>query len=143
MPASCQIDQNIYQLWPILSALTEEDLALIANADRLQRLLSHGFGLWDVLGACERAGSLDAAIRQPAANNFNALRARSPLLHCVGFDGKEAGKFATQFAGQGCRVLVLASTSPVHASASYEQKLATRCVLLEDSVPSAGLPPGA
>lgn len=111
------------QLWPILSALTGEDLAVLSYADRLQRLLSHGIGLWDVLGACERAGSLDAAIRQPAANNFDALRARCPLLHTVGFNGKAAGKFAPHFSAQGYRTLVLPSTSPAHASATLEQKL--------------------
>src|SRR5476649_454738 len=81
-------------LWPILSALTGEPLAQLPYEERLPRLLAHGFGLWDVLGACEREGSLDAAIRLPAANDFARLRELCPLLETVGFNGQTSGKFA-------------------------------------------------
>ncbi|MES2018434.1 MAG: DNA-deoxyinosine glycosylase [Pseudomonadota bacterium] len=110
-------------LWPILSALTGEDLVNLSYAERLPRLLAHGFGLWDVLGACERAGSLDSAIRMPAANDFARLRALCPVLETVGFNGQTAGKFAAQFALEGYHSVVLPSTSPAHAAFSFEQKL--------------------
>jgi hypoxanthine-DNA glycosylase len=110
-------------LWPILSALTGEDLAALAYPQRLPRLLAHGFGLWDVLGACEREGSLDSAIRKPAANDFARLRALCPLLETVGFNGQTSGKFAPQFAAEGYRTLVLPSTSPAYASLTLAQKL--------------------
>jgi hypoxanthine-DNA glycosylase len=110
-------------LWPILSALTGENLALLPYAERLPRLLAHGFGLWDVLGACERDGSLDSAIRKPAANDFARLRARCPLLEVVGFNGQTSGTFAAQFTVAGYRTVVLPSTSPAHASLSLEAKL--------------------
>jgi hypoxanthine-DNA glycosylase len=110
-------------LWPILSALTGEDLAALAYAQRLPRLLAHGVGLWDVLGACEREGSLDSAIRKPAANDFARLRALCPLLETVGFNGQTSGKFAPQFAAEGYRTLVLPSTSPAYASLTLAQKL--------------------
>ncbi len=112
------------QLWPILSVLSGEDLAVLPYAERLPRLLRHGFGLWDVLGACQREGSLDSAIRNPAANDFARLRVLCPLLETVGFNGQTSGKFAPQFAGQGYRTLVLPSTSPAHATLAFEQKLA-------------------
>ena len=111
-------------LWPILSALTGEELAAMPYAERLPRLLAHGIGLWDVLGACEREGSLDAAIRKPAANDFARLRVLCPLLETVGFNGQTSAKFAPQFAAQGYRTLVLPSTSPAHAALTLEQKLA-------------------
>lgn len=110
-------------LWPILSALTGEDLASLPYAERLPRLLAHGFGLWDVLGACEREGSLDSAIRKPAANDFARLRELCPLLETVGFNGQTSGKFAPQFAAAGYRTVVLPSTSPAHASLSFAEKL--------------------
>ncbi|WP_394781329.1 DNA-deoxyinosine glycosylase [Undibacterium sp.] len=111
------------QLWPILSALTGEELAGLPYADRLPRLLAHHIGLWDVLGACERQGSLDSAIRKPAANDFVRLHELCPVLETVGFNGKTAGKFAPQFTAAGYRTLVLPSTSPAHASLSFDQKL--------------------
>lgn len=111
------------QLWPILAALTGEPLAALPYAERLPRLLAHGIGLWDVLGSCAREGSLDSAIRQPAANDFARLRELCPLLETVGFNGQAAGKFAPQFAAQGYRTLVLPSTSPAHAALSLAQKL--------------------
>jgi hypoxanthine-DNA glycosylase len=110
-------------LWPILSALTGEPLAALPYAERLPRLLAHGFGLWDVLGACEREGSLDSAIRKPAANDFARLRELCPLLETVGFNGQTSGKFAPQFAAEGYRTLVLPSTSPAHAALAFAQKL--------------------
>jgi hypoxanthine-DNA glycosylase len=110
-------------LWPILSRLTGEDLVALPYAERLPRLLAHGFGLWDVLGACEREGSLDSAIRAPAANDFARLHERCPLLETVGFNGQASGKFAPQFAAAGYRTLVLPSTSPAYASMGFAQKL--------------------
>lgn len=111
-------------LWSILSALTGEDLACRPYAERLPRLLAHRIGLWDVLAACEREGSLDSAIRKSAANDFGRLRELCPLLETVGFNGQASGKFAPQFAAKGYRTLVLPSTSPAHASLTFEQKLA-------------------
>jgi hypoxanthine-DNA glycosylase len=100
-----------------------EDLAALAYAERLPRLLAHGFGLWDVLGACERKGSLDAAIRNSAANDFERLRHLCPRLETVGFNGQASGKFAPQFAQAGYRAVVLPSSSPAHAALGFEQKL--------------------
>jgi hypoxanthine-DNA glycosylase len=112
------------QLWRILSALTGDELAALPYAERLPRLLSHGIGLWDVLEACARKGSLDAAIRNPAANDFARLRALCPQLEAIGFNGQASGKFAPGFAQAGYRTVVLPSTSPAHASLTFEQKLA-------------------
>jgi len=110
-------------LWPILSALTGEDLVSVPYAERLPRLLAHGFGLWDVLGACEREGSLDSAIRNPAANDFERLHRLCPALETVGFNGQTSGKFAPQFAAAGYRTVVLPSTSPAYATLTFEEKL--------------------
>lgn len=110
------------QFWRLISAVVGEDLAALPYADRLVRLLAHRFGLWDVIGACEREGSLDANIRNALANDFALLRARCPQLHTVGFNGQTSGKFAPQFAAAGFRTVVLPSSSPAHASLSFEQK---------------------
>ncbi|MFP5392088.1 MAG: DNA-deoxyinosine glycosylase [Gammaproteobacteria bacterium] len=122
-------------LWPILSALLGEDLSSLPYAARLPRLLAHGVGLWDVLGACERQGSLDSAIRNSAANDFARLRQLCPRLETVAFNGQAAGKFAPQFEAQGYRTLVLPSTSPALAAVRFDAKLDQWRALFTDGTP--------
>jgi hypoxanthine-DNA glycosylase len=112
------------QFWKLVGALVEEDLYNLPYDERLARLLAHRFGLWDVLAACEREGSLDSAIRKPAANDFERLRHLCPELQTVGFNGQASGKFAPQFEQAGYRSVVLPSSSPAHMAMSFEQKLA-------------------
>ena len=111
------------QFWRLISSVVGEDLAALPYPGRLRRLLGHGVGLWDVLGECERVGSLDSAIRKPAANDFDRLRELCPRLATVGFNGQASGKFAPQFAAAGYRTVVLPSSSPAHMAMSCEQKL--------------------
>jgi hypoxanthine-DNA glycosylase len=111
------------QFWRLVSQLVGEDLASLPYNDRLPRLLAHRFGLWDVLAACEREGSLDSAIRKPAANDFDRLRHLCPALETVGFNGQASGKFAPQFEQAGYRTVVLPSSSPAHMAMTFEQKL--------------------
>lgn len=112
------------QFWPILGQILGEPLAALDYPQRLARMLAHGIGLWDVLGACERAGSLDADIRAAQPNDFAPLLARAPRLVLVLFNGQAAGRYAPRFAAAGLAVAVLPSTSPAHAGRSLEQKLA-------------------
>jgi hypoxanthine-DNA glycosylase len=112
------------QFWPILGSVLGEPLATLPYRQRLQRLLAHRVGLWDVLGACHREGSLDASIRSPRPNAFAPLLRRAPRLRRVLFNGQTAGRFAPRFAAAGLQVAVLPSTSPAHAGRSVEQKLA-------------------
>jgi hypoxanthine-DNA glycosylase len=111
------------QFWKLVGALVDEDLYSLPYAERLPRLLAHRIGLWDVLAACEREGSLDTAIRKPAANDFDRLRHLCPQLETVGFNGQASGKFAPQFEQAGYRTLVLPSSSPAHMAMTFDQKL--------------------
>lgn len=121
------------QFWKLVGALVGEDLYCLPYAERLPRLLAHGVGLWDVLAACEREGSLDSAIRKPAANDFARLRLLCPQLETVGFNGQASGKFAPQFAQHGYRTVVLPSSSPAHMTLTFEQKLAVWRTLYDRS----------
>jgi hypoxanthine-DNA glycosylase len=111
------------QFWRILGNVLGEPLAELDYARRLPLVLRHGVGIWDVLGACDRPGSLDSAIRNARANDFAALRARAPHLTHALFNGQTAGRFAPVFVAAGFAVAVLPSTSPAHATRSYAQKL--------------------
>ncbi len=111
------------QFWRLLGDLTGEPLAARPYSERLKRVLVHRIGIWDVLHACERQGSGDAAIRNYQANTFARLRRLAPSLASVAFNGQTAGRFAPTFAAGGFQVAVLPSSSPAHAGRTYEQKL--------------------
>lgn len=123
------------QFWPLLGALLGEPLPELPYAERLTRVLAHRVGIWDVLGACVRPGSLDSNIRHPQANDFERLRQLAPALRRVGFNGGTSGRFAPQFAAAGYETVVLPSSSPAHAARSFEQKLELWRALLSQSRP--------
>src|SRR4051812_16618925 len=75
------------QFWRLLSAILNDGLVNLPYDERLQRLLSHHIGLWDVLAACEREGSLDTAIRRAQANDFAMLKRQCPALVRICFNG--------------------------------------------------------
>ena len=68
------------QFWRLLGAVLDEPLHELPYAARLERVLEHGIGVWDVLAACYREGSLDVAIRHAQPNDFASLRAHAPRL---------------------------------------------------------------
>ena len=109
--------------WPLLSAVLDDDLASLPYPLRLQRLQQHGFGLWDVIAACARVGSLDTAIRHAQEVDFSLLPNRYPLLKTIAFNGKTAGKAAPRFDDAGYRTLILPSSSPANARLSFVEKL--------------------
>lgn len=113
------------QFWRLLGTVLGEDLVALPYPQRLPRLLAHRIGLWDVLAACHREGSLDAAIRHPEHNDFTLLAQRCPLLHRICFNGKTAGRLASQFERAGYETRVLASSSPAYAAMRFEEKLAS------------------
>jgi hypoxanthine-DNA glycosylase len=112
------------QFWRLLGALLDEPLAELGYEARCARVLAHRVGIWDVLGACNRTGSLDARIRDAKPNDFAALRRCAPRLRRVLFNGAAAGRFARPFAAAGFATAVLPSSSPAHAARDFEQKLA-------------------
>ena len=111
------------QFWPLLSIVLQDNLVELPYHVRLERLLEHRIGLWDVIAACERKGSLDTAIRNAETNDFLALKQRCPELTRVCFNGKTSGKLAPEFSDAGFETLVLPSSSPANAQLSFDQKL--------------------
>jgi hypoxanthine-DNA glycosylase len=110
--------------WPLVGALWQVDLKGLAYADRLDWLLDHGLGLWDVYAACRREGSLDTAIRDAEFNDLAGLRLRAPALTAIAHNGGESAR-ALRFTGAlGLPVFRLPSSSPANASWSFERKLA-------------------
>ena len=114
------------QFWKILQAIwpvSPRDIGLISYENRSRWLLDRGLGVWDVYAACERQGSLDAAIRNAEVNDFASLARRCPQLRAIAHNGGESFKHARFTAALGLPVHKLPSTSPANASWSFERKL--------------------
>jgi hypoxanthine-DNA glycosylase len=112
------------QFWPLLGALLGEPLASLAYPDRLERVLAHRVGIWDVYAACRRTGSLDSQIHAGRSNDLAELPRLAPELRAVAFNGQTAGRFQKQVAELGYTCAVLPSTSPAHAARRLDEKLA-------------------
>lgn len=119
----CAHAQN--QFWPLLQALWPQHPMPERSdyAGRCDWLLARRLGLWDVYGACERRGSLDADIRHAQLNDFAGLRRRCPLLVASGHNGGHGFKHARLVVALELVVHALPSTSAVHAAWSFERKL--------------------
>jgi len=112
------------QFWPILSALWGVELRSLPYAQRLAETSARGLGLWDVYASCRRAGSLDSAIRDAVFNDLSSLKLRAPQLHAIAHNGGESARAMRHTQSLGVDVIRLPSSSPAHASWSFERKLA-------------------
>lgn len=109
--------------WKILGAILDLPLFGMDYAERLVAVKTARIAIWDVYASCERAGSLDSAIRNGTVNDFPALVRRHALRRAL-FNGQTPGRFAPRLAALGLETRVMPSTSPANASWSFERKLA-------------------
>ncbi|MDE2274960.1 MAG: DNA-deoxyinosine glycosylase [Burkholderiales bacterium] len=112
------------QFWPIVGAIWGLPLPALGYRQRLAVLRERGLGLWDVYASCRRQGSLDQAIEDAAFNDLASLRRRAPQLAAIAHNGAESARALRHTAALGLPVFRLPSTSPAHASWSFERKLA-------------------
>ena len=108
--------------WRLMEGVLDTPLVPLAYEERLAALLCRGVGLWDVIAEAERPGSLDAAIRDPAANDLLALIDSLPALRLVAFNGGTAAKLGSRLIGHRVATLALPSSSPAHAARTFAQK---------------------
>ena len=137
MPGAASLTAGRYyahprnQFWPLMQDVLGID-ADLPYEQRLAQLQAQGFALWDVLGACEREGSLDTRIdpKSIQVNDFADFLAEHPCINRIFFNGAYAEK---AFRTHALRTLPwpdslqlrrLPSTSPANASLSLAQKRA-------------------
>ncbi|MBB5407999.1 hypoxanthine-DNA glycosylase [Paraburkholderia sp. HC6.4b] len=114
------------KFWLLVGEAIERDLVGMVYSTRLETLLEHHIGLWDVVAEARRAGSLDSRIRDHASNDLIALIDTLPKLATIAFNGGTAAKIGMKALGERgvqYRLVRLPSSSPAHASVSYAQKL--------------------
>ncbi len=143
MPGIASLDVHEYYalprnvFWPIMGELFGAHFKL-AYQQRLDVLTACRVALWDVLESCIRPGSLDSSIdaQSVSVNNFGCLFTSYPTIRQVFFNGK---KSATMYRRYVLPMLdsatadmpgnTLPSTSPAHASLSFDEKLAAWAIV--------------
>jgi len=127
MPGVASLQEQQYyahprnRFWPLLGDLCGFDPALAYEA-RLRALADAGVGLWDVIGQCERRGSLDADIVRGSEvpNALPALIAGLPRLRLVACNGGAAWQALQRWVVPDLAatpaLLALPSTSPANAA---------------------------
>ena len=94
-------------------------------AERLAILREHHIALWDVFAACDRAGSLDTAIRNGVPNDIPGLLKKCPHIRKICCNGQTAGKSLCRFFPELAPLtVILPSTSPAAAGIPPEVKRA-------------------
>jgi hypoxanthine-DNA glycosylase len=113
------------RFWTLMSDVIQVDLTPLAYAARLQTLLQHYVGLWDVVAEAHRPGSLDGNIRDHDDNDLLGLLAHYPGIACVAFNGGTAKKLGMKILGEQARryqIIELPSSSPAY-TLPYAEKL--------------------
>jgi hypoxanthine-DNA glycosylase len=109
--------------WPLLGEAIGVTLAGLPYRRRLDALRAHGVGLWDVIVACERRGSLDGAIRNAQHGEVDRVRRIAKGLALVCFNGRTAARREPAWRAAGYATLVLPSSSPAYTR-PFDEKLA-------------------
>jgi len=136
MPGVASIQAQQYyahprnHFWRIMGSIAGFD-ASEPYAERVAALTGSGIAVWDVLQSCVRPGSLDSAIQAGTrvANDFVSFFDEHRHIGTVCFNGGEAEKSYQRYVLPGLSVrgvtyVRLPSTSPAHAAASWDTKLA-------------------
>ncbi|TKC83137.1 DNA-deoxyinosine glycosylase [Trinickia terrae] len=140
LPGEVSLAHNQYyahkqnKFWFLVGDVIERDLVGMDYQDRLDTLLGHCIGLWDVVAKAQRVGSLDSRIRNHASNDLVALVETLPNLIAIAFNGGTAAKIGMRALGEKAdryQFIRLPSSSPAYAVVSYQEKLADWCRLRE------------
>ncbi|RKP44972.1 DNA-deoxyinosine glycosylase [Trinickia fusca] len=132
LPGDASLAQGQYyahrqnRFWHLIGDVIGEALPGMEYEARLQALLEHRVGLWDVIEKAKREGSLDSRIRDHAPNDLAALVAGLPDLAAVAFNGGTAAKIGIHALAEtrlSLDLIRLPSSSPAYAAVPYADKL--------------------
>jgi hypoxanthine-DNA glycosylase len=113
------------QFWTLIGSAIGRDLQPLDYEARIEALLAAGVGLWDTVASATRAGSLDGAIRDHAANDVAALAATLPQLRAVAFNGGKSAAIGLRLmAGSRYDLVPLPSSSPAYTLALADKQKA-------------------
>jgi hypoxanthine-DNA glycosylase len=130
MPGTKSLELNQYyghsqnNFWKFMFTILQEDFSADYNAKKTL-LQKNKIALWDVLQYCDRVGSLDSAIKNEIANDFEDFLEQHPRIETILFNGQKAASFFKKYVHlkKDYRLITLPSTSPANASKSFQSKL--------------------
>ncbi len=113
------------QFWKIIYDIFEGGRTPIDYSDKLNTLLAHRIGLWDILAFCEREGSLDSEIKNETVNDFPGLLSHFSNVGTLIFNGQNSYKYFKKAFGdlEGIAYAVMPSTSSANATKGVIEKM--------------------
>jgi len=117
--------------WPIMAEVFGINMDRNYQ-QRCRQLIKNHVALWDVLKSCHRPGSLDQHIDPDSivANEFDNFLQHHPHIERIFFNGGKAEQVFKCYVSptldptfKHITQIKLPSTSPAHASMTFEQKL--------------------
>jgi hypoxanthine-DNA glycosylase len=114
------------KFWALVGDVIRVDLVAMDYSTRLEILLQHRVGLWDVVAEARRVGSLDSSIRDHAHNDLVTLVDTLPNLVAIAFNGGTAEKIGMRSLDETAgryKLVRLPSSSPAYAAVPYDVKL--------------------
>ncbi|MBE8726084.1 DNA-deoxyinosine glycosylase [Flavobacterium hungaricum] len=130
MPGTKSLELNQYyghnqnNFWKIMFTILKEEFSNDYQT-RKNLLVNNNIALWDVLQYCDRVGSLDSAIKNEIANDFENFLKQHPKITTIFFNGQKAAAFFKKYIHlqKEYQLITLPSTSPANAGKTYQYKL--------------------
>lgn len=130
MPGTKSLELNQYyghnqnNFWKFMFQILKEEFSENYE-ERKNLLIKNSIALWDVLQFCDRVGSLDSAIKNEIANDFEKFLELHPQITTIFFNGQKAASFFKKYIhlNKDYQTFTLPSTSPANASKSFQSKL--------------------
>lgn len=130
MPGTKSLELNQYyghnqnNFWKFMFTIFKEDFSN-DYATKKALLQKNKIALWDVLQFCDRVGSLDSAIKNEIANDFETFLKEHSNIKTILFNGQKAAAFFKKYVQlkNSYQLITLPSTSPANASKTYQSKL--------------------
>lgn len=113
------------RFWRVLAGIFQEDVPSDI-AEKKALLLRHHIALWDVIAACEIAGSSDASVKNAVPVDIARITDVANIRY-ICCNGALAGKLYKRHLQPltGIEAVVLPSTSPANAAWSLENLVST------------------
>jgi len=110
------------RFWSVIAQITNKNLPT-TYSEKINLLLSHQIGVWDVAHSAVRKGSMDSAMKNEIPNKIDEFISRHNELKLIVFNGKKAEALYIKYFTQttGINYLSLPSTSPANAALTLEK----------------------